>query len=403
MHYTTLTSVLLLLTVSVVGAQDAAPMPEERESVQPKEATADSDLARLKLGEFWYAMHTPDGGTEGYARLKFSETKQGGLHCDWELHITYSGGNYEEARQISFGKDFGLTWSRMESSGTVILGAREGNVMVGKAGVDDLRVEVETDAITGMGFVLAACMEQAEDATISRTEYNEAGGFKNLGKATITCVGQEDVELDEGKIKAWRYDLKRKEMEKALPIWVNEAREIVQVDWGTNNLMKLRRENTEPLFKPKPPLFTTVEPEDKTKLELTADFAGFELDEMWELWATGEGLAKWWPQEAVVEGNVGGKYAPTWKDKEGEILWQLQGVIEVWEPNKKLGFTWKWNTDPKETPTLHVLIEFKKVEGGVNLTITHSKFDPENDDQLNRTSLNQGWESFCSKLATLKK
>jgi uncharacterized protein YndB with AHSA1/START domain len=186
-----------------------------------------------------------------------------------------------------------------------------------------------------------------------------------------------------------------------MPIWVNDAREIVQIDWGSNHLMKLHRKSTKDLYKPAPPFLKQLEPDDKTKLVLTADFKGFTLDAMWNYWATGDGLTKWWPQEAEVEGKVGGKYQPTWRDENGELLWQLLGKIETWKPKTKLGFSWKWNTDPEDAPTLHVLVEFKEVEGGVNVKITHSKFDPNNDDQQNRESLKGGWEQFCTKLSKL--
>lgn len=390
MNYLLIACALLLLASSVAVAQD--------EPAYNKPA-----FRKPKLGEFWYGMYRPDGSAEGYSRLKFSETKQQGLHCEWELHISGEGWTYEETRQISFDAGFKLSYSEIQSGGKRILAAREGKVMVGKSGVDDLRAEVSDDAITGMGFILAACAQPEQGAKFSRTEYNEAQDLKDLGATSFACVGQEEIELPEGKVMAWKFTMQRHAKTAALPIWVNDTREIVQIDWGDGNLMKLHREKTEALFKPAPPFLQQLEPEDKTKLVLTADFHGFKLDEMWKLWATAEGLTKWWPQEAEVGDKVGGKYQPTWRNQEGEIVWQLLGEIEIWEPNRKLGFTWKWNTDPAEAPALHVVVEFKEVAEGVKVTITHSSFDPNNDDQQNRSSLHQGWEQFCVKLAALKK
>lgn len=389
---------LLLIGCAVSVAQDAPePVPEPAPEARPA-----PELQQMKLGEFWYGMYTPEGEPEGYARINLRDTKQGGVHCDWELHISGEGWKYEEERKISFDADWKLTFSEMSSGQHRILGAREGNVMVGKSGVDDLRVEVKEDAVTGMAFVLAPGMMLRDKASITRTEYNEAREFVEEGNMTLTVVGKEKVSLPEGEVGAWRIDLTRKPEGQTLPVWVNDDREIVQVDWGTNNLMKLHRENTTGLFKPAPPFLQQLEPDDKTKLVLTADFKGFSVEEMWDYWATSEGLIKWWPQEAEVGEKVGGLYQPTWRNEDGEILWQLLGRIEVWEPNKKLGFSWKWQFDPEDAPTLHVIVEFSKVEGGVNVKITHSKFDPNNDDQLNRESLKGGWEQFCTKLARLK-
>lgn len=291
----------------------------------------------------------------------------------------------------------------MQTGGRRILAAREGNVMVGKSGVDDLRVEVKEDAITGMGFILAACAPFNDGFKFSRPEYNEAQGLKAASETTFVVGDIEEVELPEGKVKARKITMQRGEKGPALPVWVNEAREIVQVDWGTKNYMKLHREKTDSLFKPVAPLLKQLEPDDKTKLVLTADFHGFKLTEMWELWATADGLKKWWPPEAEVEGKVGGKYVATWKNEAGEITWQLLGKVEIWEPNKKLGYTWRWDSTPEDAPDLHVVVEFSEVTDGVRLKITHSAFDPDNDDQQNRASLHQGWEFFCNKLAALKK
>ena len=387
----------------VIEPYDDTPNQEPEASVEVPIPSPRPNLARMKLGEYWYGMYLPDGSTEGYARLSLRDTKQEGVHCDWELHISGEGWKYEEERKLSFDKDWRMTFSEMSSGGQRVLGARAGNVMVGKFGVDDLRVEVKDDADTGMGFILAAAMQQKQGTSITRTEYNEAQGLKEASEMTISCGEQEEVELPEGTVKAWKYTLSRGDDGPDLPIWVNAAREIVQVDWGTNNLMKLHRESTKELFKPAPPFLTQLEPDDKTKLVLTADFDGFTLDAMWDYWATSEGLAKWWPQEAEVGGKVGEKYEATWRNEDGEILWQMQGKIETLEPKQKLGFTWKWQFDPEDAPTLHVLVEFKEVEGGVNVKITHSKFDPNNDDQQNRESLKQGWEQFCVKLNKLGK
>lgn len=396
---------LLLIPTTLIIAQEEPPMPPAAQPApdESDDSSADTFFTRMKLGEFWYGMYLPDGTTEGYARMSLRETKQGGVHCDWELHIAYDGGTYEEERKITFDADWQMTFSEYEANGLRVLGARKGSVMVGKSGVDDLHAEVTDDAVTGMGFILASAAPLKQGTEFKRNEYNEAADFKDLSTTTFTFGNQEEIDLPEGKVKAWRIDMQRSEKGKALPIWVNEAREIVQVDWGTNNLMKLHREKTEELFAPKQPLFTELEPEDNTKLYITADFHGFTLDEMWDLWATSDGLTKWWAPEAEIEGKVGGKYQPTWKDEEGNITWQLNGVVEIWEPKKKLGYTWKWSTDPEEAPTLHVIAEFKEVEGGVNIIITHKSFDSNNDDQQNRKSIQQGWEFFGTKLAALRK
>ncbi|MCA8915569.1 MAG: SRPBCC domain-containing protein [Planctomycetes bacterium] len=390
--------ILLLLVVSAVVAQEAPPTPPPAD---PAPAPAVPKLTRMKLGEFWYGMYPTSGGTEGYVHVVLRDTAQQGVNCDFDLHISDDGWEYEETRQITFDAAWRLTYSEWSSGMDRILAAREGDAMVGKSGIDDLRVEVAKDAMTGMGYILAAAMAQKEGATLKRHQYSEDGGLNEEGETTFVCKGNEEVELPEGKVKAWKYVMQTADGGPALALWVNDAREIVLVDWQ-RSLMKLHRGNTEELFKPAKKFLSHLEPRDKTKLVLSGDFTNVgSVDEMWKLWATGEGLTKWWPKEAEVEGKVGGKYQPTWKDQDGNIVWQLLGVIETWEPNKKLGFSWKWNTDPEDAPALHVLVEFEQQEHGVRVKITHSSFDPVNDDQKNRESLKGGWEAFCSKLSKL--
>ncbi|MBK8205416.1 MAG: SRPBCC domain-containing protein [Planctomycetes bacterium] len=384
---------LILLSATTMLAQDP---PAEGEDIPAAKPAA-------RVGEFWYGMYLPDGTPEGYARIVTTETKQGGKHFYWELHLAYEGGTYEEERKITFDKEGELTYSEFKSGLTHMLAARAGNVMVGKSGVDDLRVEIVEGAVTGMGFLIAASMPHKQGTVVKRTEYNEADNLKLLGETTFTVTGEEKVKLAEGETSAWRIDITRANGSK-LPVWVNEKHEIVQIDWGTNNLMKLHRESTKHLFSPKPPTLDQLEPDDKSRLVLSGNLPGFDLDEMWKLWTTTEGQAKWWAPESEIGTKVGDKYELRWPDpkNEGKYVYELQGKITHWEANKKLGYTWHWSYEPAEQ-VLNVEIEFEAIKGGVRLKITHGKFDVANDDQANRQSLHQGWEWFCTKLKSLKK
>jgi uncharacterized protein YndB with AHSA1/START domain len=363
--------------------------------------------AQPKLGEYWYGMYNQDGESQGYARLLLRETTGGGFHCEWELKVAFPGGTHEEERGATFHRDLRQTFAEFKSGLTRVVVAREGDVMVGKHGVDDLRVEVAADAIGGMGFVLAAAMPLEADATLSRTEYNTNTAMQPMGAVTFQVGEQEELELPAGKMSAWRVTMTRESGRPAPTVWVNAEREIVQVDWGMS-MMRLHRESTRSLFDPPPPFLTQLEPDDKTKLVLTGRFPGFGLDEMWEHWTTADGITKWWPHEAEIEPEVGGKVKLTWRDDDGEIQWQLEGKVEVWEPESRFGFTWRWHTAPEGTPDLSVLVEFSRdfsrsSDRAVNVKITHGPFDIHNDDQENRAGLHQGWEYFCTKLAALRR
>jgi hypothetical protein len=355
-------------------------------------------LTPMKTGEFWYACYT-DGKAQGYAHMVVRETigGMGGIHIELDLHL---GGdvNYEEERETTFNADGVMTYTAYKSGQTRCAVAREGKVMVGKLGIEDLRVEADEGAAGQLGWVLAAWLPQKAGATTSRASFDENSGMKYAGTSVFTVGAAEKVTLDSGEVEAFNVKIAVEQLKTERHVWVNKDRVVVQLEGKGGAMMKLSDASAKDLYKQQPPVFEQLEPDDKTKLVLQGDFAGYTLDEMWKKWTTAEGITSWWPPLAEIEGKVGGKFVLTWKTEAGEIQWQLTGKVETWEPGKKFGFTWRWNETPAETPDLHVLVEFSEVEGGVRLKITHNKFDPNNDDQKNRESLKQGWEFFCINL-----
>jgi uncharacterized protein YndB with AHSA1/START domain len=289
---------------------------------------------------------------------------------------------------------------KSEINGTVAADSydsKDGPVIKGRGGKEDLSVALKPDATTGMGFVLAPWLELKEGVSLTRTEYNEAASFAEVGPLTLTVKGREQLDLPAGKFNAWRVVVKREKGE--TPVWVSEDRRIVQIDWGTNNLMKLHDKPTKELFKPQPPVFTELEPNSAKEHRLSGDFAGFTLGEMWKHWTTSEGMAKWWPQQAEIEAKVGGKFIMMWKDDAGADVWTLDGKITALVEKKKLTFTWKWRQMP-ESPELEVTVEFSEIKGGVNLKITHGPYEDEMD-KVESGHL-EGWQFFGAKLRKLK-
>jgi uncharacterized protein YndB with AHSA1/START domain len=390
-----LTCVLcLLIAATFIAAQDAPPAP----------STA---TPAIKHGEYWYGMYLPDGTTEGYARIHAAAADVGGTRVEWELHIAYEGGSYEEERTVTHDTQNRLRYSRMKTGKSTIEGevsgydSKEGPVIKGAADKGErkeLSVLVKADATTGMGFVLAPGLKLETGAELKRTEYNEADNFSESGTLTLTVEDREEVEVPAGKFNAWKVLVKRSKS--TTSVWVSEDRRIVQVDWGTNNLMKLHGEPTKELFKPEPLPYTELEPDNAKQLKLSGDFPGFTLDEMWKHWTTNELMAKWWPQEADIEAKVGGKFIMMWKDEEGADVWTLDGKITALEERRKLGFSWKWRQMPDDAE-LEVTVEFSEIEGGVRLKVTHGTYaDVEAKEGSGHL---EGWQFFGTKLKNLKK
>lgn len=389
-------TLLIVFGATVILAQQA---PAEGEEIPP----AAKPPAMMPNGVYWYGMYAADGEAQGYARITAAGQEDGGTRFDWVLRIAYEGGKYEEERALVLNRNGEMTRAQISSSGQSRVTERDGKEFVYKHFDEDKRIEAESDAISaGMGFVLAASVEQRDGAILERHEYDEANAFKDLGKVILVVEGNETLKLPEGEVEAWKVILKRGEG-KHRPIWVNAKREIVQVDWGSGTLMKLHREETTRLYQPPEPTLKQLSPDDKTKLHLEGDFPGFTAEEMWKHWTTPEGMKAWWAPESEMEGKVGGKYELRWPNPAGEegYRWQLLGKVTHWEENRKLGFTWRWDTGP-EDHILYVVVDIEAAEGGVKLTITHSEYDESKESQANRQSLHEGWEWFCTRLAKLK-
>jgi uncharacterized protein YndB with AHSA1/START domain len=365
----------------------------------PAAKSADTPAPMAKAGTFWYGIYGPDGKAEGYTKTVIAATKQGGIHVERELHFAFDGGTYEEERFATFDKAHKLTFAEFESGNSHMVAAREGKVLVGKAGVDDLRVEVTDDAVSGLGYVLAACMTLAKDATLARNEYNDSAEFAPVGPYNFKVEAREKVKIPEGEVESWKVVVTRKRT--ALTVWVNDAREMVQIDFGGGRLHKLHRASTRDLFKPEPAVYTNLEPDNLKWLKLEGEFPGLTVAQMFDYWTKPELITKWWPPKAEIEGKIGGKYELTWTDEEGAMKWQLSGKITEFEQNKRLGFTWDW-TGSENPNKSTVSLEFIESKGGTKLRVTHGPYTESADDQEHRRSQLEGWQFFGAKLRKLK-
>lgn len=117
------------------------------------------------------------------------------------------------------------------------------------------------------------------------------------------------------------------------------------------------------------------------------------------MWVVPDFLEQWWPERAEVHSGVGGKYRFSWPGRG----WVLQGVYTLWEPKTRLGFTWKWNHDPADTPEMQVELNLKpNPAGGTDLTIMHWPYGDSVEDQTARDAHREGWMHFCMRLAGLR-
>ena len=140
-------------------------------------------------------------------------------------------------------------------------------------------------------------------------------------------------------------------------------------------------------------------PSGNDQLLLEGEFEAFGKQELFDYWVTPTLLTQWWPREAEVVPGKGGTYKFLWP----EMGWELQGKYLEFEPANKLGFTWKWNHEPIDRPTLYVELRFQDgPNGGTLLTIGQGPYTDSPESQVDRQGHLEGWTHYCMLLAGLK-
>lgn len=351
----------------------------------------------MQAGEYWYAMQDPAGTPQGYARLLVS-ARGDATRYEWRLRIAFPGGTYEEDRSLTLDAGARMVEASFAGGGAEVYAERDGTRFVGTVRSADgeevaLDVEVEDDAMSGLGFVLAATLPRETGRTLSFADYNESAGFRAEGRARVEVGERAAVPLPGGDRQAWRIVLTR-ESGNELPLWVDDTGVLVQADWGGGNRMVLHDASTEHLFEPAPPVVRVVEPEQTDKLVMEGEIAGASPRDLFQWWTRAERLERWWPHEAEVGEAEGEPYRLRWK----EPAWFLDGLITRYEPGRRLGFTWVWAHRP-DAPPLEVEVDFEDAVVGTRLRVTQGPYRDTDEDLRERAGHRQGWEAVCARLA----
>ena len=352
----------------------------------------------MKPGTYWYAMQTPGGEPQGYARLVVSTVDEGAKRYDWRLRIAFPGGTYEEDRSLTVDTEGRMLGATFAAGGSEVEARRENGNLVGRVRTAEgeeqpLELAVEDDALSGMGFVLATTLPRETGRTLTFADYNESAGFRAEGRARVVVGERVSVPLPEGDADAWHVVLTREDGNE-LPLWVDDDGVLVRADWGGGNLMVLHAEPTEHLFDPAPPAVRVVEPEKDEQLVMEGEIPGADPKELFRWWTEPDRLEQWWPHEAEVGTGEGEPYRLRWT----EPAWFLDGIIGRYEPGRHLAFSWVWAHRP-EAPPLEVEVDFEDAPEGTHLRITQGPYRDLDEDRKERVGHRQGWEVVCTRLA----
>lgn len=137
---------------------------------------------------------------------------------------------------------------------------------------------------------------------------------------------------------------------------------LMMVVLGSIPVLAQRAGRQAPKVKPPKPSPVDVTRSAALRISIASDTVG-----IFNFLSDSQKLTQWFPDQAVIEPALGGKYHFKWNDKDG--VWS--GVVTEFIRGNTLGFTWRSPDDPDETN-----VRFKLFPQGSQtiLELTHSNF-----------------------------
>jgi uncharacterized protein YndB with AHSA1/START domain len=124
-------------------------------------------------------------------------------------------------------------------------------------------------------------------------------------------------------------------------------------------------------------------------------------EKVYAAWTQPEQMIRWWgvtphpkPPIAETDLRVGGRYRVQFWGTDGEHH-SVSGVYREVVPNRKLVFTWAWQSTPERES--QVTIDIKPANDGSLLTLIHEQFA----DEKARDDHGVGWNHALDNLEAL--
>jgi uncharacterized protein YndB with AHSA1/START domain len=117
--------------------------------------------------------------------------------------------------------------------------------------------------------------------------------------------------------------------------------------------------------------------DDRTSLQIRRTFKA-PVAAVYAAWTDPEEVKQWMapsddfgPTDATIDLRVGGRYRFVMRGPDGEMH-RVGGVYREIVPNRKLVYTWAWESTPERESL--VMVEFRPAGEGSELVLTHTRF-----------------------------
>ncbi len=129
------------------------------------------------------------------------------------------------------------------------------------------------------------------------------------------------------------------------------------------------------------------------EISIIADFPSVDPRQLFDFWIEPGLLKKWWPPEVDLQPMVGGSFHFSWPKQE----WHLRGRFTEFDSGRRLGFSWTWDHDPKDTTEVKISFEPLK-GGGTRILLYHGSYALTEEGKKTRDGHVEGWMYFLGKL-----
>lgn len=128
-------------------------------------------------------------------------------------------------------------------------------------------------------------------------------------------------------------------------------------------------------------------------------------DKVWEAWTESERISKWFAPEARIEPRPGGPFELFFDPSDHSHMCTRGCIITVFEPQKRLGFSWKGPDQYAELMNNRTLtsvqVSFQDEEGATRIILEHGGWGEGKKWEEAREWHRREWEAALRKLKTV--